>query len=257
MILIGQYDSPFVRRVGIALTLYGMAFEHRPWSVFGETEKIRPLQSAGARADPGPRRRRGADGKPQHSRLSRQFGRPRARAVSGRRAGAAQGAAGRRTGDGHRRKGRQPVLREAPAQRGLGRLGRAAAARRSWARLPCSRPIAPARPGDYWFGDQHRPCRHRGRRRAALHCGSASPGWCRCRTFRRLPPTPRGWKRCRCSRRFRSRSSRRREHSCAIKGCGNLPMWHKMTQYQYIASSVSRHCADRPLISNHSDVRLM
>jgi len=42
MILIGQYDSPFVRRVGIALTLYGMAFEHRPWSVFGDTEKIRP-----------------------------------------------------------------------------------------------------------------------------------------------------------------------------------------------------------------------
>lgn len=24
MILIGQYDSPFVRRVGIALTLYGI-----------------------------------------------------------------------------------------------------------------------------------------------------------------------------------------------------------------------------------------
>jgi len=43
MILIGQYDSPFVRRVGIALTLYGIAFEHRPWSVFGDTEKIRPL----------------------------------------------------------------------------------------------------------------------------------------------------------------------------------------------------------------------
>lgn len=43
MILIGQYDSPFVRRVGIALTLYGLPFEHRPWSVFGETEKIRPL----------------------------------------------------------------------------------------------------------------------------------------------------------------------------------------------------------------------
>ena len=40
MILIGQYDSPFVRRVGIALTLYGLAFEHRPWSVFGDAEKL-------------------------------------------------------------------------------------------------------------------------------------------------------------------------------------------------------------------------
>lgn len=43
MILIGQYDSPFVRRVGIALTLYGIAFEHRPWSSFGEADKIRPF----------------------------------------------------------------------------------------------------------------------------------------------------------------------------------------------------------------------
>ncbi|MFM9857954.1 glutathione S-transferase family protein [Pseudoxanthobacter sp. M-2] len=43
MILIGQYDSPFVRRVGIALTLYRMPFEHRPWSVFGDADKIRPL----------------------------------------------------------------------------------------------------------------------------------------------------------------------------------------------------------------------
>jgi glutathione S-transferase len=42
MILIGQYDSPFVRRVGIALTLYGLPFEHRPWSTFGEADKIRP-----------------------------------------------------------------------------------------------------------------------------------------------------------------------------------------------------------------------
>jgi glutathione S-transferase len=41
MILIGQYDSPFVRRVGIALTLYGLPFEHRPWSVFGNADKIR------------------------------------------------------------------------------------------------------------------------------------------------------------------------------------------------------------------------
>ena len=42
MILIGQYDSPFVRRVGIALTLYGLPFEHKPWSTFGDAEKIRP-----------------------------------------------------------------------------------------------------------------------------------------------------------------------------------------------------------------------
>lgn len=42
MILIGQYDSPFVRRVGIALTLYVIPFEHRPWSTFGDADKIRP-----------------------------------------------------------------------------------------------------------------------------------------------------------------------------------------------------------------------
>jgi glutathione S-transferase len=41
MILIGQYDSPFVRRVGIALTLYDLPFEHRPWSTFGDADKIR------------------------------------------------------------------------------------------------------------------------------------------------------------------------------------------------------------------------
>lgn len=43
MILIGQYDSPFVRRIGIALTLYEMPFEHRPWSAFGDVEKIQRL----------------------------------------------------------------------------------------------------------------------------------------------------------------------------------------------------------------------
>ena len=42
MILIGQYDSPFVRRVAIALRLYGLAYEHRPWSTFGDADLIAP-----------------------------------------------------------------------------------------------------------------------------------------------------------------------------------------------------------------------
>src|SRR5450432_175433 len=40
MILIGQYDSPFVRRVGIALRLCEVPFEHRPWSVWGNADQI-------------------------------------------------------------------------------------------------------------------------------------------------------------------------------------------------------------------------
>jgi glutathione S-transferase len=42
MMLIGQYDSPFVRRVGIALKLYELPFEHQPWSTFGEGDRIAP-----------------------------------------------------------------------------------------------------------------------------------------------------------------------------------------------------------------------
>ena len=40
MILIGQYDSPFVRRVAIGLDLYGIPYDHRPWSAFSDAEKI-------------------------------------------------------------------------------------------------------------------------------------------------------------------------------------------------------------------------
>ncbi len=42
MFLIGQYNSPFVRRVAIAMRLYGIAFEHKPWSTFGDADKIAP-----------------------------------------------------------------------------------------------------------------------------------------------------------------------------------------------------------------------
>ena len=41
MILIGQYDSSFVRRVALALRIYGLPFEHRPWSSFGDAGQIR------------------------------------------------------------------------------------------------------------------------------------------------------------------------------------------------------------------------
>src|ERR1700723_2372960 len=43
MFLMGQYDSPFVRRVAIALRLYGLSFEHWPWSTFGDAATIAPF----------------------------------------------------------------------------------------------------------------------------------------------------------------------------------------------------------------------
>ncbi|MBB2200086.1 glutathione S-transferase family protein [Gluconacetobacter tumulisoli] len=40
MILIGQYDSPFVRRVAVALRLYDLPYAHWPWSTFGDAERL-------------------------------------------------------------------------------------------------------------------------------------------------------------------------------------------------------------------------
>ncbi|TCH98354.1 glutathione S-transferase family protein [Roseococcus sp. SYP-B2431] len=40
MILIGQYDSPFVRRVAIALRLYDLSYQHLPWSTFGDADRL-------------------------------------------------------------------------------------------------------------------------------------------------------------------------------------------------------------------------
>ncbi len=40
MQLIGQYDSPYVRRVAVALRLYGMDYRHLPWSTFGDADRL-------------------------------------------------------------------------------------------------------------------------------------------------------------------------------------------------------------------------
>ncbi|MCA0434215.1 MAG: glutathione S-transferase family protein [Proteobacteria bacterium] len=47
MILVGQYDSPFVRRVAVTLHAYSMAFTRNPLSVFGDfgpLQAINPLR---------------------------------------------------------------------------------------------------------------------------------------------------------------------------------------------------------------------
>jgi glutathione S-transferase len=40
VLLLGQYDSPFVRRVAIALTLYELPFEQRPLSVWADADEL-------------------------------------------------------------------------------------------------------------------------------------------------------------------------------------------------------------------------
>ena len=46
MILVGQYDSPFVRRVAVTLNHYHMPFTRNPLSIFrnaAEVQKLNPL----------------------------------------------------------------------------------------------------------------------------------------------------------------------------------------------------------------------
>lgn len=43
MILVGQYDSPYVRRVAISLRVLGFDYEHDTRSVFGDFESMRAI----------------------------------------------------------------------------------------------------------------------------------------------------------------------------------------------------------------------
>lgn len=47
MILIGSYESPFVRRVAVTMLLYGMTYEHRPYNTFPDRDRIRPFNPLG------------------------------------------------------------------------------------------------------------------------------------------------------------------------------------------------------------------
>ncbi len=47
MILVGQYDSPYVRRVAISLRALGFTYEHDTRSVFGDFDSIRKTNPTG------------------------------------------------------------------------------------------------------------------------------------------------------------------------------------------------------------------
>lgn len=47
MILIGMFDSPFVRRVAVSMKLLGVSFEHRNWSVGKDADEIKKYNPLG------------------------------------------------------------------------------------------------------------------------------------------------------------------------------------------------------------------
>jgi glutathione S-transferase len=47
MKLIGRYDSPFVRRVGVSLHVLGLSFDHLPLSPFSQADEFRTHASIG------------------------------------------------------------------------------------------------------------------------------------------------------------------------------------------------------------------
>jgi glutathione S-transferase len=47
MILVGQYDSPYVRRVGVSLRVFGFEYQHDTRSVFGDFDSMRQTNPVG------------------------------------------------------------------------------------------------------------------------------------------------------------------------------------------------------------------
>jgi glutathione S-transferase len=47
MILVGQYDSPYVRRVAVSLRVLGFAYEHDRRSVFADFDAMRAVNPLG------------------------------------------------------------------------------------------------------------------------------------------------------------------------------------------------------------------
>ena len=44
--LVGMFDSPYTRRVAVTAQLLGIPYAHRPWSVFGDYDRIAALNPA-------------------------------------------------------------------------------------------------------------------------------------------------------------------------------------------------------------------
>ena len=47
MILVGQLDSPFVRRVAVSMNFYGIAFERQVISVYADADAVRAVNPLG------------------------------------------------------------------------------------------------------------------------------------------------------------------------------------------------------------------
>ena len=127
MTLVGQYDSPYTRRVAVSLGLLGFDFVQDARSVFADFDSMRGHQSARPRAVADPVGWHDADRFSRDPRLARPAGRAGARFAAAGQPGAASGAAAHRARHRHDRQGHGRRLRAFRSTRALplGRLGRA------------------------------------------------------------------------------------------------------------------------------------